>query len=265
MHIFLGGTVDSNIKWRDEIIPLLEKNNIQYFNPVVDKWDANAIMLENLEKSSTDKLLYLITEDHKGIYTFLEIIETYKNNKEKLIVAIYNRKVLDNPKLKPCFDLLKQICDDLEILYGIETVIEYLDECQNNYIYLNKELIGIYDNIYNYSNKEISFLTEPDKFIQFAIFNKQNGSNLNAHYHKIRDNNFEKVQTQEVLYVVNGKVLLILYNENNDIFKTIKMGRGDFYINYNSRLGYDILENHTKLLEFKTGPYLGEKEDRILL
>lgn len=37
MKIFLGGTC-CETTWRDELIPYLEKANIEYFNPVVKDW-----------------------------------------------------------------------------------------------------------------------------------------------------------------------------------------------------------------------------------
>ena len=37
MRVFLGGTC-ANTTWRNELIPLLEKMGIDYFNPVVDDW-----------------------------------------------------------------------------------------------------------------------------------------------------------------------------------------------------------------------------------
>ncbi|MGL5752690.1 MAG: nucleoside 2-deoxyribosyltransferase domain-containing protein [Paraclostridium sp.] len=50
IKVFLGGTCNDST-WRDKLIPLLEDNGINYFNPVVDDWNKEAQLNEIKERS----------------------------------------------------------------------------------------------------------------------------------------------------------------------------------------------------------------------
>ena len=54
MKVFLGGTLNGS-RWRDELIPKL---HIDYFNPLTDEWDEDAQSREEMEKESSDFLLF---------------------------------------------------------------------------------------------------------------------------------------------------------------------------------------------------------------
>lgn len=91
MKVFLGGTWN-NSNWRDKLIPELEKNNIKYFNPIVKNWTQEHIAIENLEKNNLcDILLYMITPEQKGFYSFAEIIDSavFSN---KLVIFAYSKE-----------------------------------------------------------------------------------------------------------------------------------------------------------------------------
>ena len=73
---FLGGTC-ADTKWRDELIPLLEKNNIDYFNPVVKNWTPECQAIEEDEKNNKCNVhLYVITPEMQGVYSIAEIINS---------------------------------------------------------------------------------------------------------------------------------------------------------------------------------------------
>lgn len=75
--IFLGGTCPewNGIQWRNELIPELEKNNINYFNPIVEDWTPECIEIENIEKNEKcDCELYILTPAMQGVYSVAEII-----------------------------------------------------------------------------------------------------------------------------------------------------------------------------------------------
>ena len=48
--IFLGGTC-AETKWRDELMPLLDRFSINYFNPVVEDWTPECQAIEEDEKN----------------------------------------------------------------------------------------------------------------------------------------------------------------------------------------------------------------------
>lgn len=75
LKVFLGGTCN-NSTWRDEIIPMLEKEGIEYFNPVTDNWTEESQKIEESEKESCNIHLYVITKEMKGVYSIAEAVDS---------------------------------------------------------------------------------------------------------------------------------------------------------------------------------------------
>lgn len=87
--VFLGGSCDSS--YRNFIVPLLEYHSIDYFNPVVDDWNEEAIKKENNEKDNTcDIHLYCITPKIKGVYSIMELINSIRANKIVIFIIVKN-------------------------------------------------------------------------------------------------------------------------------------------------------------------------------
>ena len=78
MKVFLGGTCAGS-SWRDELIPSLDEKEIEFFNPVVDDWDEEAIIIEAREKEICNVHLYTITPKISGMYSIAEVIESVMN------------------------------------------------------------------------------------------------------------------------------------------------------------------------------------------
>lgn len=94
--IFLGGTCAGD-RWRDKLIPALEKKGFEYFNPVVSDWTPDCVETENLMKNEyCDSHLYVLTPAMKGVYSVAEIInsawEVKENNFGSCIVGILGTK-----------------------------------------------------------------------------------------------------------------------------------------------------------------------------
>lgn len=76
MKIFLGGTC-ADTTWRDELMPLLDKAGINYFNPVVKDWTPECQAIEEDEKNNKCSChLYVITKEMMGTYSIAEIINS---------------------------------------------------------------------------------------------------------------------------------------------------------------------------------------------
>lgn len=76
MKIFLGGTC-ADTTWRDELMPLLDKAGIDYFNPVVKDWTPECQAIEEDEKNNKCNChLYVITKEMMGTYSIAEIINS---------------------------------------------------------------------------------------------------------------------------------------------------------------------------------------------
>jgi hypothetical protein len=113
VKIFLGGTTN-NSTWREILIPMLEKKNIDYFNPVVEDWTEECFQIEELEKEKCDICLYTITPYMTGTYSIAEIVDDSNKRPEKAILIILQsdgKKEFDIGQLKSLIKV-KKIIDD---------------------------------------------------------------------------------------------------------------------------------------------------------
>lgn len=75
MKIFLGGTCGES-NWREELIPLLEMNDIEYFNPVVKDWTHSCQQEEIRQKEICEGHLYVISKEMTGVFSIAEAVES---------------------------------------------------------------------------------------------------------------------------------------------------------------------------------------------
>lgn len=61
-----------NSKWRDSVIPVLEANGIEYFNPVILDWNEECMKNEVLHASLDRVILLVITGETTGIASMAE-------------------------------------------------------------------------------------------------------------------------------------------------------------------------------------------------
>jgi oxalate decarboxylase/phosphoglucose isomerase-like protein (cupin superfamily) len=106
----------------------------------------------------------------------------------------------------------------------------------------------------------LSFFSEDFESIQVGSWNYQSGKALMRHIH----NEVERkiMRTQEVLYIIEGKIEANVYDLDENLVETLVVGKGDVLVLLDSGHGYQILEDGTKVLEVKNGPYLGAEIDR---
>lgn len=94
MKVFLGGTC-AGPDYRTKLIPLLEENDIDYFNPVVEDWNEDCIAEEERQKNfECDVHLYILTPYLEGCYSVAEVIASClgKYPTEKITVfAFYDK------------------------------------------------------------------------------------------------------------------------------------------------------------------------------
>ena len=90
MRVFLGGTCNDST-WREELMPMLDDANIDYFNPVVDDWDDAAYQKELEEREKCDVCLYVITPQMTGVYSIAEVVDDSNKRSEKAILCILNK------------------------------------------------------------------------------------------------------------------------------------------------------------------------------
>jgi hypothetical protein len=74
-QVFLGGSCNPTT-WRNDIaIPLLSRAGISYYNPQVDNWTAELVLIEALVKSNCDILFFVIDPATRAIGSMIEAVE----------------------------------------------------------------------------------------------------------------------------------------------------------------------------------------------
>lgn len=106
----------------------------------------------------------------------------------------------------------------------------------------------------------LNFITPNDLFIQVGSWWYKAGKKLSSHIH----NDFKRVatRTQEMTYVKKGSMRVILYDENRNFLQDFILYAGDLAVFAYGGHGYEILEDDTKIIEAKNGPFIDVKTDK---
>jgi len=95
--LFLGGSCNPTT-WRHDIsIPLLEKNNVPYYNPQVEEWSPDLMVKENLSKNTAKCLLFVVDGLTRAIASMIEITEYITSGRKVVLVVnnIENEQLVD--------------------------------------------------------------------------------------------------------------------------------------------------------------------------
>ena len=108
--------------------------------------------------------------------------------------------------------------------------------------------------------KGLNFITPDELFIQVGSWWYDKGKKLAAHVH----NDFDRVatRTQEMIYVKKGSMRVLLYDERKLFLEDYILKEGDLAIFAYGGHGYEIIEDNTKIIEVKNGPYIDMKTDK---
>ena len=106
----------------------------------------------------------------------------------------------------------------------------------------------------------LNFVSSEEDYLQVGIWGYNKGKKLAPHIHLFAPR--EVLRTQEIVFVKEGRVRADIYTEKEEFLKSVELKKGDTIILLNSGHGYEILEDNTKVLEIKNGPYVGAEEDR---
>tara|TARA_R110000824_G_scaffold195409_2_gene378167 strand:+ start:12653 stop:13078 length:426 start_codon:yes stop_codon:yes gene_type:complete len=100
--------------------------------------------------------------------------------------------------------------------------------------------------------------------LQLAILNYEKGKTFVAHKHIYKKVPSQAI-AQESWVVMSGKVRAYLYDLNDEIIAIEDLEAGDVSITLFGGHNYEIVEEGTRVLEYKTGPYYGQSEDKVFL
>ena len=70
--VFLGGSCNPTTWRKDIAIPLLEENNVDYYNPQVENWSPELMTTENYQKENAKYLLFVIDDETRAIASMIE-------------------------------------------------------------------------------------------------------------------------------------------------------------------------------------------------
>ena len=102
------------------------------------------------------------------------------------------------------------------------------------------------------------------EFLQLATLHMDTGKTFKAHKHIYRDRE-HSVIAQESWIVVKGSVKVFFYDLNDEIIHTDILKAGDCSMTFRGGHNYLILEDDTVVYEYKTGPYEGQKLDKVFI
>ncbi|NLV20295.1 MAG: hypothetical protein GXY51_12515 [Bacteroidetes bacterium] len=102
-----------------------------------------------------------------------------------------------------------------------------------------------------------------NEFLQLASIKMFKGQTFHAHKHIIK----EKLTNiaQESWLVIQGSVKCIFYDLDDTIIAEPILKPGDCSMTFRGGHNYLILEDNTIVYEYKTGPYLGQENDKVFL
>ena len=106
----------------------------------------------------------------------------------------------------------------------------------------------------------LNFISSENDYQQVGTWGYNRGQKLSPHIHLIEPR--EVRRTQEVIFVKSGCIRVSIYTEKEEFLKSVELKKGDTIVLLNGGHGYEILEDDTKVLEIKNGPYVGAEKDR---
>ena len=106
----------------------------------------------------------------------------------------------------------------------------------------------------------LNFVSSEEDYLQVGIWGYNKGKKLEPHIHLLAPR--EVLRTQEVVFVKDGRIKVDIYTEKGEFLKSVELRKGDAIILLNGGHGYEILEDNTRVLEVKNGPYIGADKDR---
>jgi hypothetical protein len=106
-----------------------------------------------------------------------------------------------------------------------------------------------------------SFYKDLNSPLQWGIGLFDTGEELRPHFHKVRTR-VRAHKTYEFIYVVIGSIWTDFY-EDRKLFCSEKLLTGDFVYFIDGTHGIRILEDSTRLIEVKNGPFSGKDKERI--
>lgn len=108
-------------------------------------------------------------------------------------------------------------------------------------------------------------LIESENFIQCAALSFDKMKTFRPHRHKVKPGNHNDIIAQESWVIIKGRVLCTFYDIDDVLLEQIDLRAGDASFTLYGGHAYTVLSSNAKILEFKTGPYYGQSEDKVFI
>jgi hypothetical protein len=107
----------------------------------------------------------------------------------------------------------------------------------------------------------LTFVTDDNEYIQVGLWNYNSGRLLDNHVHK----NYERSAslTQECVFVVSGSMLVKFFDSEMSFLEEHELSAGDMAVLLRGGHGYEILEDGTRVIESKNGPFVSVEKDKV--
>ena len=104
-----------------------------------------------------------------------------------------------------------------------------------------------------------------NNFIQCATLKMPKNKTFPPHKHITKDRHYPEQIAQESWVVIKGRVKCKFYDLDGTLIAEPIIGPGDASFTLYGGHTYEILEEDTVVYEYKTGPYEGQKLDKVFL
>ena len=108
-------------------------------------------------------------------------------------------------------------------------------------------------------------LVPEENFIQCSALKMEEGKTFRPHKHIYKNRTYEKQIAQESWVIIRGSVKGTFYDLDDTILAEPILKAGDASFTLGGGHTYTILEDDTIVYEYKTGPYEGQKFDKVFL
>jgi cupin fold WbuC family metalloprotein len=108
-------------------------------------------------------------------------------------------------------------------------------------------------------------LVPENNFIQCSVLKMQEKKTFRPHKHIFKDRHYKNQIAQESWVVIKGSVKCILYDIDDSVIAEKILHPGDASFTLRGGHNYEILEDNTIVYEYKTGPYEGQKFDKVFI
>ena len=112
--------------------------------------------------------------------------------------------------------------------------------------------------------EERTDIISAENFLQLSTLNMPKGKTFRPHKHIWKPGE-EEVIAQESWVVIEGMVKVSFFDTDGKLLEDIILHPGDSSITLQGGHTYLSMRDNTKVYEYKTGPYKGQKLDKVFL